>query len=437
MTKDKIQIWGSPLGMIMTPRLDFLFASANLDGTWNWEKINNFLFGIADRGANGFRDFGPWIDGPGMEKIAPWKYIAEKEKYDLSEFNQQYFDNLRDLAELAFLYNLDFCIDILNSSETRVAGAKEWTPWKRNVQGLENYFYKEDAFPFIIKLVKKLIRTFEGLNNIYYQTCNEPSIKGFNYLALTYTELIENGVKLERIFTGMDPLRKNTETSYGNFYRNFRKSVCAVMRDKNYERYIKENSWSGLHAASKENMNLYFVTGLKDGEKVPSNANRLVSYSDDGLRSPHRPTFNETYNSTSFLLQTKKDAYKRGKLGRELIVGKRAGELVKFDKNGYDGTPLKSEFAGLEGAVEAFKMHTGKYPENYKKFGKALELPEWLIDKKEPVEPVKPVEPVEPIEPVKPEPVKPGKGNNILDVIKKKWKLVVIIIIILIILSLL
>lgn len=400
MTKDKIQIWASPLGMIMTPRLDFIFASAKEDGTWNWDKINDFLFNIADRGANGFRDFPPWIDTRlNVEKMAPWKYDGSKQKYDLSKFKQLYFDNLRKLAKLAKMYNLDFCIDVLNSSETRIKGVKTWGPWKRNVQNLEDYFYKSDAFVFIGKLIKKLIKTFEGLDNIYYQTCNEPSIKEYEYLAYTYTALIKNGVKLDRIFTGMDPLRKNIDNKYATFYRKFRSSVCDIMNDVNYEVYIKEDSWSGLHQASKENMKLYFETGLKPGEEIPSIAGRCVSYSMDGLREPFRPTYFEVFESILYLLKTKSGAYRKKKLGIEILTGKRASELNSAGrKKGYDGKKLKVEYAGLEGAVEAVKKHIGKYPENYKKFGKAFDLPEWIIGKKEPVEPV--------------EPVQPGTGND-------------------------
>jgi hypothetical protein len=126
----------------------------------------------ANNGASGMREMPFWMEKVQDHIFAPYVYVNGK--YDLSQFNPVYFQNLRRMVEIANTYNLKFYFSLYEHCNiTKRNKSQEFVPWTNNLQGLKDAWYGKDADPFRKAWENKIFETFSGLK-VGYELCNEP-----------------------------------------------------------------------------------------------------------------------------------------------------------------------------------------------------------------------------------------------------------------------
>ncbi|MCP4150992.1 MAG: hypothetical protein GY757_24820 [bacterium] len=167
----------------------------------------------ANNGATGMREMPFWLEKKEDHIFAPYKYA--KGKYNLAQFNSLYFENLRNVAEIANHFKLKFYLSLYEHCNIKPRlGKAAFVPWSNNIQNLENAWYGKDADGFRNAWETKILATLKDLN-AGYELCNEPLDDDFQHSGFeTYKFLVKNGIKDENIITGVEWDTKQ--------YRNFR-----------------------------------------------------------------------------------------------------------------------------------------------------------------------------------------------------------------------
>jgi hypothetical protein len=198
MKKNKIRFFCSPLGALSTsPHGGFV---GKKDGKFylKAEEFEKFCCYVSWEGFSGMRilPYAQWwcdhftnmFQPFGREKrsnisacssehgtLPSLKATYRQHKFDLSEFNKDYFKILKQLVKIANLYNLTVCFCLFDTCGFHKLGlTKEYihlNPFHNNVQGVKHFI---PGKKWAIKYVYKVLSTLGGLN-VMYELCNEYS----------------------------------------------------------------------------------------------------------------------------------------------------------------------------------------------------------------------------------------------------------------------
>ncbi len=133
-------------------------------------EVDKFFWTISYYGANATRllpysSFVNKFDKKDM--FQPYVY-AGSGKWDISKFNDYYFDVLRNVIIIANSYNLTVWFDLFDNCQF-FKGAKEYSPWANNIQGMNSYM---DSLKYSKKWIDKILDIFKGLD-VKYELGNE------------------------------------------------------------------------------------------------------------------------------------------------------------------------------------------------------------------------------------------------------------------------
>jgi hypothetical protein len=340
---DKIQIFGSPLGMYSMLRGNYIISILRDDGTLDLGKLNKMLAAIANMGANALRDFF-WIDTEdAYNKISPlWK------KTDGSfEFNGHYFENQRKIAEMCNRYNMRYYLSLFDHCGTKQR-SDVWkaNPWRHH----GDFFYGNDAMELRHTFIDRIIEAFDGLD-AGVEVCNEPREKSGEFLADTFVYLIQKGFDRRKIILGIDYHLKEKDGEVGKDYRTLREIVIEKLGDENWAQLLKSECISPVHNTTVDQIDALW------GPEVGPGGTRRIKYSMDGVQKP-RPDKEMMFRITRKVLDMKREAREKGRVHFEVVYGKT------------DQDPLDS----LEGVSEAYNVIFGEYPSNWKQFSQPLPL---------------------------------------------------------------
>ena len=341
---DKVEIFGSPLGMYSLLRGDFIISVLNDDGTLNEGRLNSMCCDIANMGANALRDFF-WIDtGEAYEKISPFWQEGRKK----FRFNDQYYDNQEKIARVCNDYGMRYYICLFDHCGTEKETGKR-NPW----HFFNDYFYEDDAADMRHKHIDRVLDKLNG-TDFGVEVCNEPKIGQGAFLAETLIYLVKTKkFDPKRIILGNDYFLKEKNAAYGRDYREFREKVDKALPG-DWALKVKTECISPFHNAHMENIKHLY------GNKVKPGGQRRILYSMDGVRKFEadgqtirtRPDKKYMHKIAKKVLETKTKAREEDKILFEVVYGKEGDE------------PMDS----IEGVSEAYKEIFGKYPENYKKY---------------------------------------------------------------------
>lgn len=145
------------------------------------------------------------------------KYVGNG-KWDLSNFEQSFFDVMKEIIKIAVdggntFYKfkiVDHCIDYENNRpRNSVTG---YGSFQNNFQGITT-LYDDRAMPYILELINKCVKEFKVYNDfIVYELGNE--IHGAKFAFSIYKRLVEKGIKPDRINLGINASIETDE--FGN-----------------------------------------------------------------------------------------------------------------------------------------------------------------------------------------------------------------------------
>lgn len=336
--KDKIEIFGSPLGMYSLLRGDYIISVLRADGSLDEDRLNRLVAGIANMGANALRDFW-WIDSlSAYEKISPLY-----QKYDGTwEFREQYYRDQRRIAQICNRYGIRYYLSLFDHCGTKKA-TRAWNPWRF----FNDFFYGKDAKSYRHQHIDRVLEAFADLD-AGVELCNETKKGQAEFLADTFIYLVKKGFLPERIILGIDYALKEKGGQYESDYRKFRDSVARDL-GKQWETWLKTKCISPVHNATEKIIDELWGPDVKPG------GTRRIKYSQDGVRNP-RPDCETMYRLTKNVLQVKCRAREQGKVHFEVVYGK-----TKND-------PSDS----LEGVSRAYNEIWGEFPKNYGKYPEPL-----------------------------------------------------------------
>lgn len=342
---DRIQIFGSPLGMYSLPGDEFTVSVLRGDGSLDREKLNEMIARIADMGANALRDYYRIDSEEAYEKISPFHRVEDGS----FKFNDRYFENQRIIAKACNRYGIRYYLSIFDHHGTEdVPG--DWNPWRF----FGNYFYGEDAGEMRHRYIDHVLEAFNGLD-VGIDICNEPRPGEAEFLADTFVYLLERGFDPRNTITGIDYRLKEKEQQYGNDYRTFRDNVANRL-GRNWREDIKAVCISPFHLATIENIEDLWRENVKPGGE------RRILYSMDGVENP-RPDKFTIYGIARKVLDIKTEARKKSNVHFEVVYGKT------------DNDPLDA----VEGVSAAYRSTWDRYPVNYGKYPqpvRPVEIPE-------------------------------------------------------------
>lgn len=167
----------------------------------------------ANNGASGIREMPFWLEKEQDHIFAPYIYI--KGKFDLERFNSVYFENLRQMVDIANSYNMKFYFSLYEACNIKERNnLRNFVPWTNNLQGLKNAWFDQDADKYREIWENRILQLFEG-KNVGYELCNEPLDANFKHSGfISYQRLINCGIPDEDIIMGVE---WNTQG-----YRDFR-----------------------------------------------------------------------------------------------------------------------------------------------------------------------------------------------------------------------
>lgn len=345
---NKVQIFGSPLGMYSLLRENFIISILRDDGSLDSDKLNKMVADIANLGATGLRDFF-WIDTEeAYNKISPfWK------KPDGSfEFNGRYFEHQKKIAEICNRYGLRYYLSIFDQCGTKQkrnqdTGVWQWNPWRF----FNDYFYGNDAADMRHQFIDKILNAFAGLD-AGIEICNEPKGGAGEFLADTFVYVVKKGFTPEKIIIGVDYHLKEQGGVFGNDYRAIREAAVKELNPE-WDQWLKSRCISPVHNATVEG-----IDALWHGEAGPGGTRRVL-YSQDGVMNP-RSDKDTMFKIAKKVLKKKTEAREKGKVLFEVVYGKTEND------------PLDS----IAGVAEAHNETMGAYPANFGKYPEPLPLRE-------------------------------------------------------------
>ena len=381
---DKIQIFGSPLGMYSLLREPYVISILRDDGTLDEKLLHETCRTIANQGANALRDF-MWIDTAWAEqKIAPFCLVntgTPSSPTMTTMWNDQYFEIQRQIAQACNAYNMRYYLCLFEHVGTKPKH-NEWNPWRH----FSDFFYGEDAKETRHEYIDRVLDAFHGLN-VGVELCNEPKVDSAFFLADTFERLMQLGFVPENIIMGIDYYLKETYTKYGKCYRDFRLFTQPDnMNHKQWGAWLKSHLISTVHNADLDRIDdLWTEHGTIPINEVPKGGTRRVMYSMDGVRKferrgeviRHRPDRAYMEMVTSVILDIKSKARENDKILIEAVWGK------EVTAPGIE--PLNS----IEGISEAYRNVWKEWPENYGKFP-PVEQPPAPCPNEEETQPIEP-----------------------------------------------
>lgn len=369
-------IW-APLGANSFQKEGFNISVLNIDGKPNKELLRDRFREAANKGAHAVRDFSWYWDKGDAQILSPFRYVKEYGKFDLSKPNPLYYETARLFAQVCKEFNLEYHHNLFDQCSLKYSyvdssGAKHWpSPWKNN-EANETFY---EAYP--ITYVRETVLALADFQNVKYEICNEPVTLQWMAPVIEYLHRAIGYNPVDRIITGIDYYMKEIGGLQGEY-----KALRERMDDMGYNGgdFLRSHLWSVVHGVTIDKLKVLFHHNT--GGKPPRKGhNRNVIFSADGTRP--RLTRAQTKDIVNYIYAKKPRAIEKGRYWFEVVGGK---ETV---------IPI---YQSLEGAVDAFKENTGRYPENYGQFEKKVQVPV------KPPNPDKPVKPERP--PVKSEPPK-------------------------------
>lgn len=143
------------------------FSIINPSGSYNRDMHIQQLKVGTNQGANCKREMPFWIDHKDSVVCSPFKWIESKQKYDLDQWNDQYFINLRQIAmdintyRGLFIFDLyDHCGEKDKPGRPKRSIVNPWITNKQNTRGS----WTDKAKKYCEKWEKKVNDTLRGLN---------------------------------------------------------------------------------------------------------------------------------------------------------------------------------------------------------------------------------------------------------------------------------
>ncbi len=305
----KIEALSSSIGSISRVSDPRYQASAiNMEGNLMSDKWAENCRRCADNGATGLRESPYVIENLEDNVFAPYVLDKTSNLYDLGAFNQRYFDNLREMAEIANKYNLTFYFTLY---ENPAELYKDMDPWLKNRQEFSTFTAPEASY-YRLLWEKKVIATLENLNVAY--VLNLPPDVSIQ----TFRHLYNNGINPDDVIIYLPGSSKLPRQ-----YQKLKKKLFTY------------------HVLGQDSSEL---TGLSNGTSI-----FVTSIGD------HKP--NE--------IQWQEITYKIMARSKNILSTSRYIFEVVHSKKGDDYNAVRGISAGI------YKM-TGNYTANYTKFPKLL-----------------------------------------------------------------
>jgi hypothetical protein len=345
--KDKCLIFSSPLGGYTLPWAEkgreYINVYLNPDGTLNEKRVHEIAHEISWNGANATREFPFWphsdlniITYGG--KGAAW-------------FEDEYFKNWRRIVEIYNIYGVRVYFEFFEFCGTRMPFGR-WNPWNiplsyegSMVYNAGNFFWGPESEWLRDLYIEKMIKNLDRLD-VGYGVCNEPRLPKVpvEFLIDVFCELIENGIKPERIILPIEYNLKEQDPKYAKLYRDFRNGVVKRLKNEKWAQWLKGRCISPVHGASLQAVKKIL------GPDPPKGGTRNIQWSQDGNKNP-RPTRDTVEKIMLYIFNSKPSSAKNGKHHGEVAYGKQKGD------------PLNS----VLGISKAYKKIFGHWPENYHK----------------------------------------------------------------------
>lgn len=151
------------------------FTSNGVASSFKSAEYRKHLAAVAKAGANSVRHLpygGVWWPHPNgkLSQFSPFKYVSEATGWDLSKWDESFFDLMRDIIEIENSLNLTtfYCL----SDNCEYSGDyKKFSPWVSNKQGITK-IYEPAAWPYFKAFIQKCQSEFAGLD-VLWPTGNE------------------------------------------------------------------------------------------------------------------------------------------------------------------------------------------------------------------------------------------------------------------------
>lgn len=259
------RVAGSVFGLISDPGCFSEFSAIKKDGTGiNAELVHFFAEAFKACGCDITREITFCVDEKGCLEFThflPW--VFKNGKYDLSEFNRQYFQNLRRIVEIYNANGIRFVFSLFD----RCHGEKMPTsPWRLNHNGV-NSMFSETASKFRIGFVHHVIEWIGDLA-VDWEICNEPMSDGFPAMAAEVLQILNHrGYYNWQVLQGVNYFPHENDR-----YKVFKKAARKV------NLYDKKKQYSCVHKVDED-----FFRDYVDLQKHT----RRYWFSDDGKKPKH------------------------------------------------------------------------------------------------------------------------------------------------------
>lgn len=382
----KIIAWAKGVMVNIIPTIGFWVISAkkdgwgfgiiNEDGSWDLDLAERYAKALYAAGCRAWRVL-PYLlkddksSGNvvlGQNNFLPWIYDGMR--FDLSKFNPLYFDGLRGFAEVLNRNGIALIFDLVDNCH----GPANEGPWKKNVQGITEWYGFGAA---VQAYIKKVVSTLKGLD-VYYEVQNEPPIDHAHSPALfvgfyrSVAKLLTTlGVAKNRYWSGAEfcPLSRR---SFKEWYDQPKGDQPGMSIDRRTQPSVMHN----FGEAEFEYLSFPGRYQVDD----PDDA-RLWFLSDDGAKPRRTRAQNKTF---------------WGKVFKAMPILQKTRCFIESCPHSYSKDPNQWPvlFYAVAGIAEAA--------------GLPVSIIGW--EKPEPVEP-EPLPPAPPPEPPTPEPEKPTEEN--------------------------
>ncbi len=384
-------IQGSVFGAMADRNQWEQFSCINADGSLDSEKYAKYLCMFANHGANSTREL-PFLvtdnkyQGETKQRnFLPFVWKENQQAYDLENFNQTYFDNLKKMIKIANRHNMSFQFSIFDRCHSL---SMKDSPWKLNIQGLDGYYFDrvgDNTYKYARRYIEKVIETVKQAEaelkaagvtcRLLFELENEPMKSGYVRLAVeTLQLLLDSGYRKDQVEDGVfylpyekgkPVIKKKTAAGHGD-----EEDEPELVRSDLFEKLKDAKRKAGQYPKRGEkgdDKSLYFSTihdfGASDDILQELEAalasTRRFSLSVDGEKP--KPGADEWKKRLIPLFR--KANKRRGP--RQRIKRWKFEHLYRGDLEG--NSMFDDEMEGVKGISEAHKAVFGVYPDNYEK----------------------------------------------------------------------